>query len=147
MDIKILHFKVTGTMHWAIKRAAAELNMTMQDFVVMLLEEGIRGKDFTNKLAGGVENGFAFKDPANPGYKIKRPFEVKPGNSRQLEDDEIIGLHETPIEGMKTAKIVGPKKFTAEPSAISNQPGPDLCPHGFAKGFCKRADCNRKYQK
>lgn len=22
-----------------------------------------------------------------------------------------------------------------------------LCPHGYAKGFCKKSDCNRKYQK
>lgn len=22
----------------------------------------------------------------------------------------------------------------------------DACPHGYAKGFCKKADCNRKYK-
>src|SRR4051812_11823750 len=29
----------------------------------------------------------------------------------------------------------------------SHSAGPEPCPHGYPKGFCKKADCNRKHKK
>ncbi len=40
------------------------------------------------------------------------------------------------------------KAFTRlKPGKAILMPGANLCPHGSAKGFCKKADCNRRFAK
>lgn len=73
----------------------------------------------------------------NEGQKITIPFEKK--NTR-LPNGKIT-LSSTPV---------GPNPFSRlATDKVSSNVRPDIgqCPHGYAQGMCKKADCNRKYKK
>lgn len=43
-----------------------------------------------------------------------------------------------------TAKEYETRGQTAEKNSVPQAEEP--CPHGYAKGFCKKADCNRRFK-
>lgn len=58
------------------------------------------------------------------------PMEVNRLKAKSKEADEVIGMYEEPIEGMRMPKIVGPKKIKSEATP--------LCPeHKIPKSDCK----------
>ena len=48
-------------------------------------------------------------------------------------------------ERKEIEKIIAPALKAMKKNSVPHAEKP--CPHGFAKGFCKKADCNRKYAK
>lgn len=88
----------------------------------------LMGKDIVSDLDMSLEDN-KFKVTVTPNKEktaahIKEKFGTKPTG--------ISGEQYSSYEKKKAPKGVEPV---------------DSCPHGFAKGFCKKADCNRKYQK
>jgi hypothetical protein len=89
-----------------------------------------------------VINGTVVPEPKD----FMMPLDFK-GNLKDKAVSMGVGLVNDKTTIPKGYKVVKPKwpesaLLTSEGSLI---PSIDPCPHGYAKGMCKKADCNKKY--
>lgn len=82
------------------------------------------------------------------GYALNHYDEVSiklPAPRGEAAADTSTGKTEKQPEALKkNARLAKPKNKSVAKLGIEPV---DSCPHGYAKGMCKKVDCNRKYAK